>query len=575
MSNEYVGTWVSAVRPRPLPWALSTRTLLQLVLFAGIFILNFFMVTDPDLWWHLATGRYMVETGRIPRTDPFSYTAAGRPWVAHEWLAEIAMYLLYRSGGYLVAVIVFAAIVTLTFFAVFRTLRLLGVSVVATTCITFWVAAMSLAGWNVRPQVFSYLFFSLYLYLLLRSRQKRDRWLWLLPGVMALWVNLHAGYIMGLMLLGMFLFGEGLNWLRDGRTGRHGDTETRGRGDPETGEHGDGEHPGLRAQDSALGTQDSAISIQDHAFRTRNRTSMLSRRGLAIAAATVLATAVNPQGPSMLLYPLTYAGTQNASMKYIAEWQSPNFHDYFFFVFGTSMMVLMLAPRRRPLDWSVGIPVLVLTAMSLQSVRVIPFYALAVAPLLGMRLARQRPASTKGEVRSAEYGATDQGTAQGTTHRARCASHSSAWNWLLLPLCLAAMGSTLYFSDRAQLGPEPRTVDYPAAGVRYLRDAGLTGNLFNTYRWGGFLIWSFYPERKVFIDGRADMYGDQFVADYRRVYDARAGWRDVLDEHQVEVALIEKDSALATLLAASGEWQEAFRGEVEVVFVRHLLGRGG
>ena len=182
------------------------------------------------MWWHLATGRYIVETGVIPQTDPFSYTAAGQPWVAHEWLAEIGMFLLYRSGGYLAMVVCFASLITLTYWLALRTLRTLGIGLPASVCITFWIAFMSMAGWHVRPQAFSYLFFSFFLYLLIRARSHNDRRLWLLPLTMVVWVNLHGGYIMGLILVGLFITGEGINRLR----------ESRGKGGAERGNDGSG-----------------------------------------------------------------------------------------------------------------------------------------------------------------------------------------------------------------------------------------------------------------------------------------------------------------------------------------------
>ncbi len=521
--------------------ALPTSTLLQIVLLAGIFLLNFFPGTDPDLWWHMATGRYIVDTGAIPRVDPFSYTAAGKPWIAHEWLAEVVMYMLYRLGGYLALVLFFGSMVTLAFGIVLRTLRLLGLKAVAAAAITFWAAFMSLFGWDVRPQIFSYLIFSLYLYLLLRSRKSADRWLWLLPCLMILWVNLHAGYVMGLVLLVLFLAGEAIN------------------------------------QHSALSTQHSAPSTQNPELRTQN-SALGPRRSsfrsyLSVAVATVAATVVNPQGPAMLLYPLSYAGTQNASMKNITEWQSPDFHYYYFFVFGISLMVLMVAPSRKRMDWALVLPLLALTAMSLQSVRVIPFYAIAVAPILATRLAGGRGSEAGGQ--RAGDGENPEPRTQNpepnliTHHSSLITHHSPAtpWNWLVLGLCLVTMASTL-LSDRAQLGPEPLTTEYPVAGVRYLRESGLKGNLLNTFHWGGFLIWSFYPERRVFVDGRPDMYGDQFMEEYEKVQDARPGWKEVLDRYQIEVALVEKDGRTATLLLASGEWQELFRGNIESVLVR-------
>jgi hypothetical protein len=534
-------------------WSLSTSTLLQIVLFAGIFVLNFFQGTDVDMWWHLATGRYIVETGVIPQTDPFSYTAAGQPWVAHEWLAEIGMFLLYRSGGYLAMVVCFASLITLTYWLALRTLRTLGIGLPASVCITFWIAFMSMAGWHVRPQAFSYLFFSFFLYLLIRARSHNDRRLWLLPLTMVVWVNLHGGYIMGLILVGLFITGEGINRLR----------ESRGKGGAERGNDGE-----TRRGRNFLSAQHPAPNTQDAGLRARD-SALPYRRLIAIAGATILAAVANPQGISMLLYPFTYAGTQNASMKFITEWQSPNFHHYFFFVFGASMMVLMIAPSRKPVDWGLCIPLLALTAMSLQSVRVIPFYAIVAAPVLGLRLAPPKLDIQNPEPKTQNQTQhSDQDAGPRTQDSGLRPRHSTPLNWLLLAVCLAAMFSTLLLTDRAQLGPEPRMGDFPTQGAQYIKDSGLQGNIFNTFHWGGYLIWFFYPERPVFVDGRPDMYGDPFMEKYRKIHDARPGWEQVLNEYQVDIALVEKDGRVATLLAASDEWEEVFRGEIELVFVR-------
>lgn len=521
---------------------LSTSTLLQTVLLAVVFLLNFFPDTDPDLWWHMATGRYIVETGSVPTSDPFSYTATGKPWVAHEWLAEAIIYLIYRSGGYLPLVLLFGAMTTLAFGFTLRTLRLLGLRPVAATCVTLWVALMSLFSWDVRPQIFSYLLFAVYLYLLLRSRQHAEPRLWLLPMLMALWVNLHGGYVMGLLLIAAFLAGEGINRWKPpaARAGGSGLDQAA------YGEAGSSPTP------HALGTTPASRCLDPHSSVLAAQAPSL-RTYLAVFAATVAATVVNPQGPTILLYPFTYAGTANASMRFITEWQSPDFHYYYFFIFASSLMALMVAPARSRADWALAIPLLLLTAMSLQSVRVIPFYGIGAAPFLGLRLA--------------PHGGRSPATTPPTTPTPRRV-RATRWNWLVLLLCLATMGSTLFLSDRTQWGPEPRTSSYPAEGVRYIRESGLRGNLFNTFHWGGFLIWSFYPERRVFVDGRPDMYGDQFMEEYQLLQDVRPGWRELLDKHRVEVALVEKDGRTATLLLASGEWRELFRGEIESVLVR-------
>ncbi len=135
-------------------------------------------------------------------------------------------------------------------------------------------------------------------------------------------------------------------------------------------------------------------------------------------------------------------------------------------------------------------------------------------------------------------------------------------------VCLVVMSIPIFISDKAQVGPEPLKGDYPVGGVKYLREAELAGNLFNTYHWGGYLAWVFYPDKRVFVDGRADVYGDELVSKYIAAYSGAPTWKQILDEYRIEVLLIEKESTLATLAGASGEWKEVFRGPIESVFVR-------
>ena len=93
---------------------MSHRTLLVLVVFLSIFTYDLARPTDIDFWWHLRTGQLIAETGAVPRVDSFSFTAAGRPWVAHEWLWELGVFHLYRLGGFRAAVLLSGLIVTLT-----------------------------------------------------------------------------------------------------------------------------------------------------------------------------------------------------------------------------------------------------------------------------------------------------------------------------------------------------------------------------------------------------------------------------------------------------------------------------
>src|SRR5207248_9158219 len=103
---------------------------------------------------------------------------------------------------------------------------------------------------------------------------------------------------------------------------------------------------------------------------------------------------------------------------------------------------------------------------------------------------------------------------------------------------------------------------------------GLPGNRFNSSDWGGYLVHELYPRRRVFIDGRADVYGDRFVDRYAEVALLRPGWRGVLEEHAVGAVLVERESPLAVVLGDDPGWREVYAGPVERLFVRRAIADG-
>ncbi len=192
---------------------MSHRTLLVVVVFLSIFTYDLARPTDIDFWWHLRTGQLIAESGAVPRVDPFSFTAAGRPWVAHEWLWELGVFRLYRLGGYRAAVLLSAIIVTLAYAILYRLLRHLGANEIAAAALVLWAAFLGVPNLGARPREFTFLFFALFLDRLYRYRTGESGQLWLLPLLMPLWANLHGGFVFGLGLLGLFALSETVAWL--------------------------------------------------------------------------------------------------------------------------------------------------------------------------------------------------------------------------------------------------------------------------------------------------------------------------------------------------------------------------
>lgn len=169
-------------------------------------------IPPHDFWWHMAVGRQTVEAGAIPTTDTFSFTQAGQPYYNQGWLAQVGMYGLYTVGGLplliLVQVVVIcAAYGLLLWFTAVQTGRLR----LAVAVLLLAILPVSFTNWNVRPQSYVLPIMAAYIVVLARYRQGVNR-LWLLPLLMALWVNIHGTFVLGLVLIGLTVVGEALKW---------------------------------------------------------------------------------------------------------------------------------------------------------------------------------------------------------------------------------------------------------------------------------------------------------------------------------------------------------------------------
>lgn len=106
-----------------------------------------------------------------------------------------------------------------------------------------------------------------------------------------------------------------------------------------------------------------------------------------------------------------------------------------------------------------------------------------------------------------------------------------------------------------------------AAAVDWIIQHHPAGNIFNSYGWGGYLIWRLYPEYHVYIDGRADVYGDLFINDYLRIEAGAPGWEAGLAHEDVRGVLLEPASLLVKELTQSLDWETAYSDEKSILFV--------
>lgn len=482
---------------------LTTKRTFLIVLFLGLLAMTARNVTDPDVWWHLKTGEYIAQHKAVPHADPFSFTRLGQPWIAHEWLTELLLFGIFRATGWGGLILVFAAILCAAFFLLY--LRC-GHDPFAAGIITLAGAWATAPLWGVRPQSLSLLLTSLWVLILERSERKPKLLLWTIPLVL-LWVNLHAGFALGLALLALFLAGELIECM--------------------------------------LGSSSDKTAA-----------SHLRTLGLALLL-DLLLVPLNPNGRQMYGYPIETLRSR-AMQNYIAEWASPNFHRAAYWPFLLLLLAVLAAlvgdsRRVRPRDLLL---LIVATYAALCSIRMIPLFALIAIPILSRPL---QDWTRKHWARN-----------ESRPHRNISASLNAAIILAVATFAGMRIAQVIY------LQPQIEARQFPANAVAFLQSHPPVGRLFNHYDWGGYLIWRLYPATLVFIDGRADLYGEQLLQQFADTYQLKGNWHQTLDDWGIESVIVPPDSAVATGLHVAPGWKVAYEDSQAVVFTlrSHPTGPG-
>ncbi len=508
--------------------SLTTERLFVALFAIALFTMAVRETLDPDMWWHLRTGEYILQNG-IPAQDVFSFTVPQNAWVTHEWLSQLIMWLVYLVGGLPGLILFFAALTALTYWLLY--LACAGRPYLA-AFIVLLAAITSAIVWGARPQIFNLLLTAVFVLIVERVKDGQWGWrvLWWLPLLTLLWANLHSGYLLGIVLLGTYAVGDvAQHWL-------------------------------------AAPTE-----------RTLGKTAVTHL--FAVTFASFLAAAVNPSGVELWIYPFLTLGS-GAMQAYIQEWLSPDFHQTYFWpfagmlalgvlgwIFNKSDAVLAGNPAvsesgtvRRPataqarvtitellLFWGTG-------AAGLVSARHIPLFAIVATPIIVRHWLR--------------VGLDPKGLAAKTAKVPNDKPLGSGLfvmlNWFIL---LAAVGTAVFWTITKISNNETAiAARYPVAAVDYLEASGLNeARGYNSYNWGGYLIWRGVP---VFVDGRADVYGDPFLLFYRETFEVQSTWQEPLDAHDVEYVLMERGTPLTAVLTASPEWTMAYEDDIAQIFVR-------
>jgi len=287
----------------------------------------------------------------------------------------------------------------------------------------------------------------------------------------------------------------------------------------------------------------------------RDRSSWRRFRALLFTVGGCLGVSVlNPWGPRLWEYPLQYAGSSYHAA-YITEWFSPDFHQQSFLPFLMLLLGLLgvLAIGVRRLSLTEVLLLMGFGYLSLTSARHIPLFALATAPTVALQFSAIA-ASLRRE-----------GVAPLPAASRRVPFLQVANLLLVVFPILWAVGQTPRNGTWAACG---RADSYPIDAAKALQLFPEPMRMFNNYGWGGFLIHELYPQHRVFIDGRADMYGADLMDDYMATSRVQPGWDGVLTKWNIDTVVWPKDWPLSAILRKTSGWDEVYHDRTASIFRR-------
>jgi hypothetical protein len=492
------------------------KLLAVLVLFIFFFI-SFLQrnVDNNDFWWHLATGKYITETGSLPHEDPFSYTTHTAPSdrksiiLKGYWLAQVIFYKTYSFGDFRAIAVLRSLLMLFFLFFVFLNVRkqtssdLLSLAFVS---VIFLIAVPYSAD---RPQLFTFLIFSMVYYLLEDFRAKISGKIFLIPVLVMILANMHPGYIVCLLLISIYLFAFGI---------RH-------------------------------------FIVKDH----QEKGSQF-RRLLMVWILSILTATLNPAGMGEFKEILHVGEYTQGIVEFM-----PTFYlfakkltplNYPYIIFLTLSFLAVLEFRKIGLTHILLL--LFFSVMSFVSIRYVIFFMCVSAPIiaktaiiLSEKKVFAKPVSTVTKRKTFFYFVSF------------LIAVFLAFN------SLSGLASHEVKADFLSAAPE--------GAADFLGKLPVKGNMLNDYGFGGYLIWRLYPEKKVFIDGRtleADVYNEYQTVTLTKRHQPQS-WEDIIKKHDISYVVVPpllyygQIYPLVEKLYDSTEWELIYKDNVSLVFLKN------
>jgi len=505
--------------PPAARWLLPTlgNACLAAILFLLLFQ-SHRLLGDGDTGWHIRTGDLIREAGEVPRVDPFSYTMPGQEWFAWEWLADVLMSWLHSAFGLRGVVGGAMLLLWLTFLALYRWTVARGTDPVVAAASTVFAALLTSTHWLARPHLLSLPLLIAAHFMLERFRYRRERWIYALPAVVAIWANTHGAFVVVFPMLAIYAADEIVEFAKRG----------------------------LPRSDVPR-VVSTYVSV-----------------GVLAAGASLL----TPFGWALHEHIWNYV-TDATLMSVINEFQSPDFHTITgrlvegLLGLAAGASIGIVAHRR----WAELGMVILWSHLMLQSVRHVPLAACIILPIA-------MPQWSAWLIRWVHNGDVSGGSA--ATQRSGLAGiaildrqlSGVVWHAAMITFLL---GVIVHPRGGQLLDARFRDDRHPTGAAEFIATNNLQGNVYAPDQYGGYLVYRFFPERRVFVDGRSDFYNTgELLADFQKLIGPDPSWSRVLDKYQVQWLLLRRDEPLSVVARASGTWTPAYVDQYS-----EILGRAG
>ena len=505
-------------------------------------------VDDLDLWWHLKQGQLIYETHTIPQKDEFAYTTEipesiskiGKNEVAttelpsesnnqywstsikRNWLSQLIFYLVYLLTGFTGIGILKSAIFVLAYFVLYLAMQRRGAGRLSSFLVLCLIAVIGVDFNYTRPQLFSFLLFPCVLYTLYDFR-KGGRSVYFLPPLMLIWSNLHGGFILGVLIIFAFTFAEFLKYLLNNKFGIY---------------------------------KFSSLSKQE-----------LKTLGI-FSIGSGIAGLINPVSYKVFLFPLIQERSLFAT---IEEYHRPMLYEYHAYWFMLAMVIIftLILIRKRNLDITELFLSVIVILPSLKGIRYIIFFALGTGIFLAYSM-------TYASTRLKEWGPFKK-----VVNNPKL-SGTDLKNYLLLSaVSLSVIILMITGTSGKILKLDVGENRYPSGAVAFIQKNRISGNMFNPYNWGGYLVWKLYPGYRVFIYGRS--LNETAFFHYNQILKAEGGrqtgmplWKRLLNAYDVNFVLTNAVSSdgniipLVDALYVSDEWKLIYADGKSMIFLKDV-----